>query len=390
MMRDPDTQPAPDIGGSTPPRRLRVLHLILMLGETNGQYNEHCLPMIGERDLTICTYFVPQLTPPTEIALYPGDGTVRGFFRALDRALDAGPYDIIHAHAPGTGLFLLLGVLARRDRARLRRSLVYTVQDSFYDYKPRDKLMMVAPLAGFRRVVFCSRSAYDSLPRLLKRVTGRRWRVVQNAADLDRVDRAISSVPARADVDRFAVLSVGRIEPVKDPVGVVEAFAGALGDDRNCRLVFIGAGQLEDRVAGRIRELGLDERVSMKGLIPRDDVFVACAQADVFISTSHGEGLPVAVVEAMAAGCPVVLSDIAPHREVVDGADFVPLVPPGDVDGFARELRRFRSMPEDERREIGRRAREHVEARFTLPIMHAGIAAVYRETMGTSTGRSGR
>jgi glycosyltransferase involved in cell wall biosynthesis len=388
-MSEPETRHAPGTAPIDPDAgRLRVLHLILMLGETNGQYNEHCLPMIGQRDLAICTYFVPRLTPPSEIALFAGDGTVRGFFRALDRALDAGPYDIIHAHAPGTGLFVLIGVLARRDRARLRRSLVYTVQDSFYDYKPRDKAMMVAPLGGFRRVVFCSRSAYESLPSVLKRLTGRRWRVVQNAADFDRVDRAIASSPSRTDPDRFTVLSVGRIEPVKDPLAALDAFALGLGQDADSQLIVIGAGQMEDRVAAHVRELGLDDRVSMRGLIPRDDVFVACAHADVFVSTSHGEGLPVAVVEAMAAGCPVVLSDIPPHREVVDGAEFVPLVPPGDVDGFARELRRFRSMAPEDRLEIGRRARDHVTARFTLPIMHAGIEAVYRETIRTAAARA--
>src|SRR5437867_4300980 len=119
-MLDPDAKFAPAIrSGDEPGRKLRVLHLILMLGETNGQYNEHCLPMIGERDLSICTYFVPRLTPPPEIALFPGDGTVRGFFRALRSAMDAGPYDIIHAHAPATGTFLALAVLTRRHASRL-------------------------------------------------------------------------------------------------------------------------------------------------------------------------------------------------------------------------------------------------------------------------------
>ena len=139
-----------------------------MLGETNGQYNEHCLPLIGERDLSISTYFVPRLTPPPEITMFAGDGTLMGFFRSLRRALDADDYDVIHAHAPQSGVLLLLAVLARRRSRRLRRSLVYTVQDSFYDYRLRDKALMVVPLVTFHRVIFCSGSAYESLPRALK------------------------------------------------------------------------------------------------------------------------------------------------------------------------------------------------------------------------------
>jgi hypothetical protein len=72
----------------------------------------------------------------------------------------------------------------------------------------------------------------------------------------------------------------------------------------------------------------------------------------------------VAVIEAMAAGCPVVLSDIPHHREVADGADFVPFVRTGDVGGFAREIERFRSMSPEERRAIGLEGRKLVSGRF--------------------------
>lgn len=359
-------------------RRIRVLHLILMLGETNSQYNEHCLPLAGSRDLTIVTYFVPRLSPPPEIGLFAGDGSLRGFFRALRGALDAKRYDAVHAHAPESGAMLVFGLLLWRRFRRLRSSLVYTVHDSFYDYGVRNQALMLFTLRAFRRVVFCSRAAHDSFPRLWRWMVRDRWRVVQNGADLERVDRVLagSTPPNR---DRFTVLSVGRLEKVKDPQAVVDAFsAGADPDDR---LVFIGTGAQESAVAARAGELGLEDRVLFTGLIARDDVFRRCAAADVFVSASHGEGLPVAVMEAMGAACPVVLSDIPPHRELVDDADFIPLIPPGDVDGFAREIQRFRHMPAQDRLELGRRCREHVTARYALPRMHAGYEEVYRELL---------
>ena len=172
--------------------RIRVLHLILMLGETNGQYNEHCLPLVGVRDLSICTYFKPRLTPPPEIALFAGDGSLRGFFRALRAALDADRYDVVHAHAPESGALLVFALLLWRRFGRLRSSLVYTVQDSFHDYKLRNQALMMITLRAFKRVVFCSRAAYDSLPRPWRWAVRGRWRVVQNGADIDRVDRAIA------------------------------------------------------------------------------------------------------------------------------------------------------------------------------------------------------
>jgi glycosyltransferase involved in cell wall biosynthesis len=365
---------------ASPPlgRRFRILHLVLVLGETNSQYNEHCLPQLEARDLAICTYFPPKLTPPPGIALFPGDWTLPGFFRALHTALSEREYDVLHAHSPHTAVLLPLGLMSQPRSWRQWPSMVLTVHDSFYDYKPRNKAMTVAGLALFRRVVFCSQAALQSLPAAARVVTAGRARVVQNGADLARVARAAEGVRAPDD-GIFRVVSVGRLEAVKDPLSLVAAFAA--GADSDSRLQLIGAGSLEQHVRRYVQAGGLGDRVEATGLVPRDDVFRACARSDLFVSASHGEGLPIAVMEAMAAGLPVVLSDIPPHREVVDGLGVVPLVAPGDVEGFAREIERFRHMPAEQRREIGRRCRDWVLERFTLERMHAGYDEVYREVL---------
>lgn len=367
---------------SEPKRKRRVLHLILVLGEANGQYNEHCLPLMDERDISICTFFTPQLSPPPQITLYAGNDSVRGFFRAVRRALDGGPYDVVHAHAPHSALMLVLALLGSRRYGRLRPTLVYTVQDSFHDYKLRNRAMMVLALPAFARVVFCSQSAYDSLPPRWKRLVGGRSRVVQNGADLERVKRAIVTRPPARDRDPFTVISVGRLERVKDPACVIGAFAEGAGDPS--RLVLVGQGSLRSEVALRIERLGIADRVSMTGLIPRDEVFRRCAGADVFVSASHGEGLPVAVIEAMACGCPVIVSDIPPHREVADGAGFIPLIPVGDTRAFAKAIARFREMPPADRHAIGERCRDHVRERFSLETMHSNLDRVYDELVQPS------
>lgn len=357
-------------------RRLRILHLVLMLGETNSQYNEHCLPMVGVRDLSIVTFFPPRLKPPSEIAVFAGDGSVRGFFRALRRAVDARAYDVVHTHAPESAAMLLFALVMWGRLRRLRRSLVYTVHDSFYDYSARNQALMLFTLWAFRRVVFCSDAARDSFPRLWRLLVRGRDRVVRNGADLDRVDRTLALEPTPPH-DGFTVVSVGRLERVKDPEAVVDAFRAVAADGD--RLVMVGAGTLASAVAEHARRIGLNGNVTFTGLIERNDVFRRCGEADVFISTSHGEGLPVAVMEAMAAGCAAVLSDIPPHRELVGDANFIPLVEPGDVDGFAEQLRLLRIMEPEAREELGRRCREHVRSRFSLPAMHAGYETVYRD-----------
>ena len=357
-------------------RVLRVLHVILRVNQTNGQYNEHVLPLMHERDITVCSYFTPELQPPDSVDLFAGDGSLMTFLRKLGEALAAKDHDVVHVHAPQSGALVVLALLARLQLSRHRRTMVYTVQDSWYDYSRRNQALMTIALAGFKEIIFCSRSAYESIPAPLKWLVRGRWHVVQNAADIDRVDRALADGDVHRSEGVFTVLFIGRLEPVKDTTTLLEAFART--GDQETSLVMVGTGSLESEIEAKVRALGLTDRVTMTGLIPRDEVFLRSASADVLVSTSHGEGLPVAVIEAMATGCPVILSDIPPHRELMDGEDFVPLVPLGDVEGFAREIERFRTMSPDERLQLGRRAREHVVARYTLPIMHEGTEAVYR------------
>ena len=120
----------------------------------------------------------------------------------------------------------------------------------------------------------------------------------------------------------------------------------------------------------------------MTGMIERDSVFEYFARADLFVSASWGEGLPVAVLEAMACRRPVILSDIPPHREVAEGVDFIPLIQPDDAAGFTREINRFKEMSVSERVMIGEKCRKLVEERFSLPAMHAAYERVYAQITG--------
>ncbi len=82
-------------------------------------------------------------------------------------------------------------------------------------------------------------------------------------------------------------------------------------------------------------------------------------------------------------GCPVILSDIAPHREIAGGTDFIPLIPPDDVAGFAREMQRYKQMPTAARAEIGAKCRKLIEARFSLAAMHKSYEEVYAQVIGS-------
>ena len=359
-------------------RRLSVLHIILVLKPTNGQYNEHCLPLMDKRDITICTFFKSDITPPEAITLFDGDSTIRGFFRAARAALTKREYDIIHVHTPHAGVLLLVALFMFGMYKKLIPTTVHTVQNSYENFKFRNKLLFIPSFVFFRRLVFCSHASYESFPGFFKWLAGDRMHVVQNAVDLNRIDRITKTRPTVRN-DEFTIATVGLIK-IKNPITVLDA--SYQDNERNTKLIFLGEGSLRPLLTEKIERLGLQQQVQLMGMVARDKVFEYFSLADLFVSASWGEGLPVAVMEAMACGRPVVLSDIAPHREIVEGIDFIPLIKPDDVAGFAQEIKKFREMSVSERTLIGQKCRKLIEERFSLPIMHAGYKEVYAKITG--------
>ena len=363
-----------------PDGKLSILHILLAVKETSAPYNEHCLPWANSRHIAVCSYFKSDMPVPAAISLFEGDGSLMGFFRALRAALKAGTYDVIHVHSPHQGvLFLLASSWNRAYRA----PTVMTVHDSYQNYKLRNKLLFLPVFAGFDRVVCCSKASLDSFPAVFKRLAGSRLTYSQNGPDIERIDRIAASHESPASPDpRFTSVAITRMAAVKNPSVLLESFA--LAADAQSRLIWIGEGTLRQSLMEKSAQMGLADRIEFTGLIPRETVFADLLEADLFISTSLGEGLPVSVLEAMACGCPVLLSDIPPHREIAESVDFIPLVATSDPAGFALEIGRFRAMSAEERKELGRKCRRLVEEQFSLEAMHARYAAIYAQVSGSA------
>lgn len=360
-------------------RRLSILHIILVLKPTNGQYNEHCLPLMDKRDITICTFFKSDITPPSAITLFDGDNTIMGFFRAARAALMKREYDIIHVHTPHAGVLLLVALFMFGMYKKLIPSTVHTVQNSYENFKFRNKLLFIPSFVFFRRMVFCSHASYDSFPGFYKWLAADRMHVVQNGVDLNRIDHITKAKPAVHN-EHFTIATVGLIK-IKNPTTVLDATYQY--NNQDTKLTFLGEGSLRPVLMQTVERLGLQQKVQLTGMVARDKVFEYFTRADLFVSASWGEGLPVAVMEAMACGRPVVLSDIPPHREIAEGVDFIPLLKPDDVTGFAQEIKKFREMSASERAVIGQKCRKLIEDRFSLPIMHAGYQEIYTQITGT-------
>lgn len=362
-----------------PCKLLTILRIANSIGETSAPYNQFSLALIGKYDLTICTYFKSNLLVPKEIKLFEGNGSLTDFFRVLVAALKEKEYDIIHVHSLEAGILFLLATLFK-DR-KLLSSTVFTVHNSYSNFKFKKKLMLIPVFVFFRTLVCCSQSSFESFPGFFKWLAGDRLCVVQNGVDIDRIDRIIGTRHQKIRNDNFTILAVGRLIQIKNVLTLLNAFHKS---DKHLEsiLMFIGGGVLRDSLLEKRKSLDLGKQVELVGLIPREKVYQKLSEADLFISTSWGEGLPIAVLEAMACSCPVVLSDISPHREIAEGTDFIPLIRPDDVEGFTQEINRFRKMSTSARKKIGEECRKLVEEKFSLTAMYRGYKVRYNQLLG--------
>jgi glycosyltransferase involved in cell wall biosynthesis len=197
--------------------------------------------------------------------------------------------------------------------------------------------------------------------------TPEQYRVIQNGIDLQRFDGAPEPVPGR-------VLFVGRLAPQKRPDVAVRAFVEVLQRHPQARLDVAADGPLRDDVAELVATLGAGNAVRLLGR--RDDVPGLLAQAQCTLLTSDYEGLPLAVLESMAAGVPAVATSVGGVPElVVDGITGL-LVPPGDPHAAAAALDRLLADPLFAR-QLGETARELVRSRHSRGRMVSETASLY-------------
>jgi glycosyltransferase involved in cell wall biosynthesis len=172
------------------------------------------------------------------------------------------------------------------------------------------------------------------------------------------------------------IITVGRFNAPKDPLTLVGALTQLAPG--SFRATLVGDGPDRAAVAAAVRQAGLDRTVELTG--ERHDVPALLAGADMFVLSSLSEGLPISVLEAMAAGLPVVASAVGDVPEAVADGKSGLLVPPGDPAALAGALRRLLADA-DLRRRFGAAARERALELFDLPRFQEAHVRLYGDLL---------
>lgn len=175
--------------------------------------------------------------------------------------------------------------------------------------------------------------------------------------------------------DSKLLLGVGRYVPDKEQSTLIEGFEHASLTD--AELAIVGHGPLEAELRATADRLGIGERVHVTGRVPEVEPYYAAA--DAFLSASRVEGLPVTVLEAMAAELPVVASDIPGTSEVVVSEETGLLYPQGSVEGLADALNRLGDSEDTEK--WGKRGYERAEELFDVRKMATSYLQLYESLL---------
>lgn len=285
--------------------------------------------------------------------------------------------DLLHAHEFAMNTY---GAIAAR---LARKPMVATVHGKQY-YGERFHRRLAYRFVGkaaFRMVAVSRDIARDLTERVGVRPDG--LVTIYNGVDLAAVRRPGEGRRLRRELGLAegapVVGAIGNLLPVKGHTFLVQAAARLVRDWPDLTVLLCGRPVLGPDLERQAERLGLAGRVRVLGF--RDDVGALLDAFDVFVLPSLSEGLSLALLEAMAAGTPVVATAVGGTPELVRDGETGLLVPPGDAAALAAAIGRLLADRTLAQR-LAASARAHVESSFGADAMAARYDALYAEMIG--------
>jgi glycosyltransferase involved in cell wall biosynthesis len=257
-------------------------------------------------------------------------------------------------------------LLAGYSRARGVRSLFSVPSGHFMNQCRRSKVFRLLSMALLRgpNVILCQGPAWVSFFRDELAVPASRCRVLENWAASAELLSIADRRKAR-NTPPLTLLFIGSVARTKGVFDLLQAGA-RLAADASCppfRIVIAGSGPDLDAAVAAARSLGVESRVDFVGPVFGAAKLELFRSADIFVLPSYAEGLPNAMVEAMAAGLPVVVTNVGSVPDVLIEGENGLLIAPGDKDALQGALVRLLSSSEL-RSTLGRSAHRLAASRF--------------------------
>lgn len=308
----------------------------------------------------------------------PGRKDLAALWR-LARLIRSGRYDVVHMHCPSPSVYGRIASLLAPGTSR-----VVTIHNLMNASEVRFEKFL-APLTDC--FIACSPESHANLLNDCQ-FSEDKVRCIFNGTGSDRTLRVSK---AREDIRRDRGVAPGeqvgivlaRLEQQKAHLDLLEALVQPGERIGKLKLWLVGNDRTPygDEVRRSIAEKGLEARVEILGRVADNEVDELMKGADLFLLPSHREGMSVAVLEAMAAALPTVISDLETNREVTQDGRFAWLTPIRDPVGLAAALNELLSAP-DEMKQRAQDGALYVQERFSFDRVVEEYSEVYEELRG--------
>lgn len=277
--------------------------------------------------------------------------------------------DVIHCHLPTAGILARLAT---------RRPVVYTEHNIAGSYRQPTRLVNRLTYGRNAAVIAVSAAVAESLVGF----PGPSPRVIPNGVSVSVGPSEIEAVRTELGLQtgQGLVVHVGNIRPHKGHENLIAATALIVAKDPNVLVVSVGAEKHDGDLA-RVRESAASAGVSdhMRFMGRRENARTFLAAADVVVNPSDVEGLPLAILEALALSRPVVATAVGGVPSVVVDRVTGLLVPPGDPEALATAL--LEALQSPDAKTWGQRGADLVSAEYGIARMIADYEKLYREVL---------
>ena len=283
----------------------------------------------------------PIVIPELRRELHPWRDLVAGF--KLLRLIRRSRPEIVHTHTAKAGILGRWAALLGRVPAILHTYHGHVFHSYFGPFKTRLVILLERLTARITRaIITLSPHLRDEIVQVHRIATADRIRVVPLGVDLTHLAtcrdslrgrfRATHNIPTNVPL----VGIVGRLVPVKNHQLFIEAVSHVIRELPEAHFAIVGDGTLRGALETRAALLGLADRIRFTGWTR--DLASVYADLDVTVISSLNEGTPVSLIESLAAGCPVVATDVGGVRDLLNDEPGTTLVPSGDATRLARAI----------------------------------------------------
>lgn len=298
------------------------------------------------------------------VPLFKDDGFSVRTLRTLTDRIKDWKIDVVHTHNPLVNHYGAMA--ARLGGARAVVSTIHGISTLnmpgwaktvfWMSCLMTDRLVGVCPIVG------------ETLRRHYMLET-HKTTVINNGIELEKFLR----IKPRPTANPFVFGTVGRLVPVKDQKTLLEAFAAVVRSRPNCRLEILGDGELRPQLEKQAQLLGLHQSVRFRGF--SRDIPEFLAELDAFVMSSLSEGLPLTVLEAMAAGLPIVATSVGGVIRLVEDAGCGWLCPAAQPAALAFSM--LQALESGNKRVLGDRGRASVLRDYSVAKMTADYEALF-------------